>query len=1096
MANAAIKVAVVTRTLENDTFLSEAIMLPGQLLCPDPVYYSDSLRRSRTAAINMARRQLEHSPPAELQGVPMPESPEVIRVAVEVEPPGKTPAWEQPVTLQVDAVRWEHGKSMSIAYVPTLRIAVLAESLDALEKRVVSHVRFAIFREKLAKSLWDIAKLRRAHNTDVELLEVSFPLETAKRRAQRRVREEQEEAAATLKVVGSDLTKSTLGTAYEVDDQVRCVAKALKGTRAGSVLLVGPSGAGKTAIVNEVVRCRHLHGLSNRTFFATSGSRLIAGMGGFGMWQKRCRKICKEASECRAVLHVGGLIELLEVGKSMYNNIGIASFLRPYLLKGDLSIIAECTPEEIPAIEKEDPHLLQAFQRIDINEPDENRARDILLSVALQSAPRSREVITEDAIDLLDRLHRRYATYSAYPGRPIRFLTNLLKDAAPDQPVGTREVLDAFSRESGMPLAILDEDAVLDLKVTCDWFESRVMGQAEAIRQVVDLLAVIKSRLARPRKPLASLLFAGPTGVGKTETAKALAEFLFGDKERLIRFDMSEFADPQGAARLIAGGGDGEGQLTRKVREQPFSVVLLDEFEKAHPATYDLLLQVLGEGRLSDQKGRVADFCNSVIIMTSNLGAASYQKGSIGFADKKDVRAQAREHFAGEVRKFLRPEMFNRIDAIIAFSPLDRETVLAIAKRELSLIQKRDGILLRNVDLLLGDEVAGLLADRGFDPRYGARPIKRAAEEQLVVPLACRLNGYTDKIPLAGTIEVSDLGLKVDISADTDAVRKRQARTVTDHTIRSVADDCASTRRLTRKLKVAGPVVEIQNDIYRLERIEKKSKARMRARKSRYEQPPPELKRLPLLRELAAAVQGINERATELQDDFLLKFYQKAEIDVSVFRQQLAAIRRDMDDLLLRIHRLGFGEPDLAVVGIYGEETAWVVELVAGYARAIEKIPGSAIAAQQVALSHNASTGKRVLVRSDIKDLGKFLREPPPSFVGAILSIKASMAYPMLQTEDGVHTFKDKKKSYKCLVHVSDSAPEDYACPAGVDRVGGFQAARARRTYNCENCRVMDSETKRRLGFDPHNLHVFLGETMQSDLLERARSLIQDGKDG
>src|SRR6185436_19571465 len=209
----------------------------------------------------------------------------------------------------------------------------------------------------------------------------------------------------------------------------------------------------------------------------------------------------------------------------------------------------------------------------------------------------------------------------------------------------------------------LDDRVPLRLAETRDWFTGRVIGQPEAVNRALDLLATIKARLARPRKPLASFLFIGPTGVGKTEMAKELAEFLFGDAARLARFDLNEFSDPISVQRLIGGPAsrDSEGLLTARVREQPFSVILLDEFEKADPAFFDLLLQILGDGRLTDAAGRVADFCNSVIVMTSNLGAQGFQRGSPGFHAEGRMTPDAQEHFTGALQKFLRPEIFNRL---------------------------------------------------------------------------------------------------------------------------------------------------------------------------------------------------------------------------------------------------------------------------------------------------------------------------------------------------------------------------------------------------------------------------------------------------
>src|SRR6185437_8343903 len=188
--------------------------------------------------------------------------------------------------------------------------------------------------------------------------------------------------------------------------------------------------------------------------------------------------------------------------------------------------------------------------------------------------------------------HRRYATYSAYPGRPLRFLENLIKDRPETEILGAAEVIAAFSRETGLPQFMLDPEAPLDLTAARQWFAERVIGQERAVDLVADLLAMVKAALTRPRRPIASLLFIGPTGVGKTELAKALAEYFFGDRNRLTRFDMSEFATPMAVDRLVGGAFGAEGLLTAKVREQPFSVILFDEFEKAHWSFFDLLLQV------------------------------------------------------------------------------------------------------------------------------------------------------------------------------------------------------------------------------------------------------------------------------------------------------------------------------------------------------------------------------------------------------------------------------------------------------------------------------------------------------------------------
>lgn len=235
---------------------------------------------------------------------------------------------------------------------------------------------------------------------------------------------------------------------------------------------------------------------------------------------------------------------------------------------------------------------------------------------------------------------------------------------------------------------------------------------------------------------------------GKTELAKALAEFMFGDTERLIRFDMSEFSDEVAVLRLTGDvSAKGQGLLTDKVRQQPFSVVLFDELEKTHFSFYDLLLQVMGEGRLTDARGQVADFCSSVIIMTSNIGAGINRQP--GFHDRSPHALH--QHYLHAVQKFFRPELFNRLDQVIPFNALDLNVLRPIVRREIKKIMARDGLRTRNVTLQIDDPVYDYLAHLSSDSHYGARQLQRCLHEQLVIPLATTLNRY----PFSTSIKVA-----------------------------------------------------------------------------------------------------------------------------------------------------------------------------------------------------------------------------------------------------------------------------------------------------------------------------------------------------
>jgi ATP-dependent Clp protease ATP-binding subunit ClpB len=285
----------------------------------------------------------------------------------------------------------------------------------------------------------------------------------------------------------------------------------------------------------------------------------------------------------------------------------------------------------------------------------------------------------------------------------------------------------------------------------------RVVGQDEAVTAVSDAIRRARAGLSDPNRPYGSFLFLGPTGVGKTELCKALAGFLFDTQEAMIRIDMSEFMEKHSVARLIGAppgyvGYEEGGYLTEAVRRRPYSVILMDEVEKAHPDVFNILLQVLDDGRLTDGQGRTVDFRNTVIVMTSNLGSQMIQEMDGG--DSEESYTKMKAAVMGVVQGHFRPEFINRLDEIVVFRPLEKDQIRAIAKIQLAQLEKR--LAERQLKLEIGDKALDLLGNVGFDPVYGARPLKRAIQQQLENPLAQKL--LAGEFPPGSTIRVEAEG--------------------------------------------------------------------------------------------------------------------------------------------------------------------------------------------------------------------------------------------------------------------------------------------------------------------------------------------------
>jgi ATP-dependent Clp protease ATP-binding subunit ClpA len=555
---------------------------------------------------------------------------------------------------------------------------------------------------------------------------------------------------------------------YGCEKELNQVLRILQGGYPNNLLLVGPSGVGKTALIWEAARQLELQNPGELHIWETTASTLIKELSQDRGWEFNFSELLKEIANTPHVLYLRNLMDLFEVGQYEGNDSSIADFLIPYLSQGQIRMIAECRGDQFARIELNSPGYPAYFQVLQMQEPRGEHMEQIILDKVKALSEQANVLIAEEAVSEVIRLHRRFMPYAGMPGKPIRFLEGMTLrmtkgKGVPDDftIIDRNEVIRYFCAESGMPPMIVDPAIPLVPTEVRSFFNHQVFGQNMAVDAVVDAMVAIKTALARTDKPIATFLFAGPTGVGKTELAKVLTTFMFGDKDRMVRFDMSEYGNPSALLRL-AGAGNVEGLLTSAIRKQPFSVLLFDEIEKAHSNFFDLLLQLLGEGRLSDNRGRVADFCSAIIIMTTNLGADS-TRPKLGFGNSN---RSAQELYQEAIRRYFRPELVNRIDQIIAFQSLDKDLIRAIVSRELEQFKNRDGVRYRKLELKIQDDALEKLAEEGFHPKYGGRQLQRAIRELIALPLANQLNLHDPTDKLKVLVKSSKGKVKVEVDPE------------------------------------------------------------------------------------------------------------------------------------------------------------------------------------------------------------------------------------------------------------------------------------------------------------------------------------------
>ncbi|MEZ0264209.1 MAG: AAA family ATPase, partial [Phycisphaerae bacterium] len=534
------------------------------------------------------------------------------------------------------------------------------------------------------------------------------------------------------------------------------------------VLLVGPRKVGKTAIVHETVWRRvderkQPH-VAERNVWLLAPQRLISGMSYVGQWEERLLAILTEARERHHVLYFDDVLGLYQAGISADSDLNVAAVMRPWVERREFRMLAEMTPEEFRVFQERDRGLADQFHVLPVREPGEAQARRVLIHVGRQLENRHKCRFDVEVLPAVIDLQSRYVRDRAMPGKAAGLLAQLaLKHS--DKDVTRDHAIGEFQATSGLSVAFLDNEKRLARTGVIDALAKQIIGQRAALEALADVVTVAKARLNDPGRPLGTLLFLGPTGVGKTQCAKALAAYLYGDEDRLLRFDMNEYVESDAITRLVGTFAQPEGLLTGAVRRQPFCVVLLDEIEKAHPAVFDLLLQVLGEGRLTDAVGRTSDFTNAIVIMTSNLGTGS-AGARFGLRPASEAPGAHDAAYVDAARGFFRPEFFNRIDRIVPFAELTREHVAQIANHLIAGLLAREGLVHRRCVLSVEPAAMARIVDQGYHPQLGARALRRAVERQLTRPIAERLAAVRPDAPTIVTVYPGvDGGVLTDIRA-------------------------------------------------------------------------------------------------------------------------------------------------------------------------------------------------------------------------------------------------------------------------------------------------------------------------------------------
>ena len=557
-----------------------------------------------------------------------------------------------------------------------------------------------------------------------------------------------------------------IGRDLEVE---RCI-QVLCRRRKNNPLLVGDPGVGKTAIAEGLAR-KITQGqtpaiLSKTTIYSLDMGSLLAGTRYRGDFEERLKAVMTEMEEHEdAVLFIDEIHTIIGAGATSGGAMDASNLLKPALQGGKLRCMGSTTYKEFRQHFEKDRALARRFQKIDVDEPSVGDSIKILKGLKPYFEEHHDVKYTADAIKIAVELAARYINDRKLPDKAIDVIDeagaaqHLLSDSKRRKTIGVKEIEAVVAKIARIPPKAVSKDDAEVLRDLEAGLKRVVFGQESAIETVASAIKLARAGLREPEKPIGNYLFAGPTGVGKTEVAKQLAD---GLGVKLIRFDMSEYMEKHAISRLIGAppgyvGFDQGGMLTDSVDQNPHCVLLLDEIEKAHPDVFNILLQVMDHGKLTDHNGRTTDFRNVVLIMTSNAGASEMSKAAIGFGrDRREGEDTA------AIERTFTPEFRNRLDAVVSFAPLGRGVIAQVVEK--FVLQLEAQLMDRNVSIEITKAAADWLGDKGYDNKMGARPLGRVIQEHIKKPLAEEL--LFGKLTKGGIVKVGvkagELDLKIE----------------------------------------------------------------------------------------------------------------------------------------------------------------------------------------------------------------------------------------------------------------------------------------------------------------------------------------------